>query len=224
MIELLRHELVGTETLIFDLDDTLYPHGHFLSDEYFMELLNTYASIACKISLEEAKAISQCYIDENAEDPMFLWEQEHGLNLDDVCLFVDQQDISHLKPCPQINKFLADWQGKAVVFTNAHKSHAERLLEHLHIEPYIEYTCDRTTRNERMKPDLDIYHELLEKIGEDPKNCIMFEDKHTNLAPAHDMGMATVLVHPKQHDEPHVDFWYPNLPTWVKNTNVGKVK
>lgn len=214
------HQLSGTETLVFDLDDTLYPHGHFLSDERFFQLLSSFAAKQNGLSEEEAHAITQKYIAEGTHDVMKSWQASHGFDIEAFALNIDAQDISHMQPNEQVKQFLNDWQGRVVVFTNAHTTHAERLLEHLHLRQHVEHICDYTTRGGRMKPELAIYEELMHRINENPENCVMFEDKHKNLEPAKRMGMGTVLFWPEATAFDYVDRWYPDMPTWIDNLQI----
>lgn len=218
------HTLKGTETLVFDLDDTLYPHGHFLSDARFFEMLSEFAAAHNGLSFDEAHRLTQTYIAEGSTDVMKSWQAAHSFDIAGFALHIDAQDIAHMQPNEHIKQFLGGWQGRIVVFTNAHTTHAERLLEHLHLRQHVEHICDYTTRGGRMKPELAIYEELLTRINENPENCVMFEDKHKNLAPAKHLGMGTVLFTPEAQEFNYVDRWYPDMPTWLNNLEISNAQ
>lgn len=214
------HTLKGTETLVFDLDDTLYPHGHFLSDERFFQMLSEFAAKENDISEDEAWKTTQQMLADGVPDVMKAWKAHCGFDIEGFAKYIDAQDISHMQPNEQVKQFLNDWQGRIIVFTNAHTTHAERLLEHLHLRQHVEHVCDYTTRGGRMKPEPAIYEELMARINENPTNCVMFEDKHKNLKPAKDLGMGTIYFWPEEESHPYVDRWYPDMPTWINNLKI----
>ncbi len=219
------HTLTGTETLVFDLDDTLYPHGHFLSDERFFEMLSEFGAKQNGLTLTEAHALTAKFLSEGTKDCMKSWQENHTFDIEAFAKHIDSQDISHMQPNEQVKKFLNDWQGRIVVFTNAHTTHAERLLEHLHLREHVEHICDYTTRGGRMKPEFGIYEELMTHINEVPTNCVMFEDKHKNLEPAKTLGMQTIYFWPEEEEYNYVDRWYPDMPTWINNLKItGKTE
>ena len=210
------HPLTGHEALIFDLDDTLYPFGNFLSEEKFWEIFYGYVARANNMTEAEVKTRCEEMLATGMMDLIPAWKDKHVFDIADFTACIDSQDISHMGPCDETRDLLANWQGQVVVFTNAHRSHAERVLEKIGLTPHVAHICDYTTRNLRAKPDPVIYTELLERLALDPKQCVMFEDRANNLEPAHALGMGTVMVHPEPHDLPYVDYWYPDLLTWVR--------
>lgn len=219
MTEFRQHPLKGTETLVFDLDDTLYPLGAFLSHEKFLGYVNEAVSQHLNKPQAEVEALTAKYLDEPG-DILNHWELKHNVPIAVIEDFIDAQDISHVQACEQTREFLSWWQGRAVIFTNAHLSHTERFLEHLGLKDHIEHVCSNCQRGRRFKPDPDIYHELTENLGENPENCIMFEDRHINLRPAYEMGMGTVLIHPEKDEQAHVQLWYPDMKTWIEHVKI----
>lgn len=221
MTDFNTHPVHGQETLIFDLDDTLYPLGAFLSHEKFISYLNEAAAKHLNIPLAEAEKLSERYLQDDI-DVMDHWEREMNLPISVVEDYIDAQDISHVQACAATQEFLARWAGRAVIFTNAHMSHSERFLEHLGLKDHIEHVSSNCVRQRRFKPDPAIYQELLEELDEKPENCIMFEDRHINLRPAYDLGMGTVLIHPEkeQQNHEHVQLWYPDMKTWIENVKL----
>ena len=219
MTNFMQHPIKGNETLIFDLDDTLYPLGAFMTHERFINSANHAITEITSMPFEDVAALTQKYL---AADGDFLehWAKNHNIRIAHVEDYLDQQDISHVQACPQTQEFLKNWQGRAVIFTNAHLGHAERFLEHLGLKDHIEHICTNCQRERRFKPDPSIYHELIERLGENPQNCIMFEDREENLWPAYEMGMGTVLIHPKEDKKEHIQVWYPDMKTWIEHVSV----
>lgn len=211
--------LKGNETLIFDLDDTLYPAGAFLSYENFISYTNEAVSEVTGMTLEEVETLTKKYLEMDG-DFLDHWNTKHNVPIAKIEDYIDAQDISHIQACKQTQEFLANWQGRAVIFTNAHMSHTERFLEHLGLKDHIEHICSNCQRGRRFKPDVSIYHELIERLGEKPENCVMFEDRHINLKPAYEMGMGTVLIHPEKDEQEHVQLWYPTIGAWVEHVSI----
>ena len=213
------HPISGTETLIFDLDDTLYPFGAFLSYEAFIKYANEAIAQNTEMNLREVERLTEKYVKKDG-DVFELWEKNHNVPISVIEDHIDAQDISHVKSCARTQEFLSQWQGRAVIFTNAHWGHTERFLEHLGLKDHIEHVCTNCQRGRRFKPDASIYHELIETLGENPQNCIMFEDRKINLKPAYGMGMGTVLIHPEKDIREHVQLWYPDMATWIEHVKV----
>ena len=216
----MRHPLQGNETLVFDLDDTLYPLGSFLSQEQFVNYVNEAVTEITGMSFDEVAAITDHYLSLGG-DFVEEWAKNYNIRIAHIEDHIDKQDISHVQACPHTEDFLREWQGRAVIFTNAHLSHAERFLEHLGLKDHIEHICTNCGRQRRFKPEPSIYHELVERLGEKPENCIMFEDRHINLRPAYEMGMGTVLIHPEKDVQEHVQLWYPDMKTWIEHVKIN---
>ena len=214
-----QHRLRGNETLIFDLDDTLYPPGAFLSHSAFLCYVNEAVTDITGWPVAEVAAITEKY-DARTIDVIGCWEREHNIAIAQIEDYIDKQDISHVPTCSQTQAFLRAWQGRSVIFTNTRLGHAERFLEHLGLTDSIAHICTNCQRGRRFKPDVDIYHELVARLDEKPENCIMFEDRHRNLQPAYDMGMGTVLIHPEKDAQEHVQLWYPDIKTWIQNVKI----
>lgn len=224
----LRHQLENIDVFIFDLDDTLYPHGQFLTSQKFFEILNAYVAEVNGLSLEETNRISKEYlaqgIDKDIEDDVIkFWQRDWNFNLRDFNDRIDAVDISHMSPCVQTLTLLEKLPVRKVIFTNAHRTHAERMITHLGLETHIEHVCDYITRGQRVKPMPDIYHELVDRLNVSPEACVMVEDRHVNLRPAKAMGMHTVLVHPNADESKgltYVDRHHNDVVEWLQTVDL----
>lgn len=216
------HDLTHVEAFLFDLDDVLYPHGAFLSHGAFWEALNTYAAEQNDLSIDEAVAITNRFrADTSINDVIKAWAAYARFDVRGFTDRIDAVDIAtRMQPCRQTLTLLSGLKGRRVVFTNAHCTHAERILRHLQMDHLFEHISTYGTRGERLKPEPEIYTDLVRKLDINPTRCVMVEDTAPNLAPAHHLGMTTVLIHPEP--EPayrQADFvhrWHPTLPHWLE--------
>lgn len=225
-----RHILENVDAFLFDLDDTLYPHGQFLTSEKFMEILSHYVADINNLSMEEAAALNQQYlkssIHEDIEDDIIrFWQRDWKFDLTEFTQRIDAVDISHMGPCQQTLNLLNSLPVRKVIFTNAHRTHAERMIEKLGFTGQIDHVCDYVTRGQRVKPSPDIYHELVSHLNVRPESCVMVEDRHINLRPAKAMGMHTVLVHPDSNAAAgltYVDRHHADVVEWLQTVDLIK--
>jgi len=83
---------------------------------------------------------------------------------------------------------------RRVVFANADRAYAERVLDVLGVHHQFEQIIDVRDFAFNSKPHVNAYHRILEILDAHPYECILVEDSPDNLAPAKAMGMLTVLV------------------------------
>lgn len=225
----MAHNLDHIDAFIFDLDDTLYPHGAFLTMDNFLSMLNEYAAEVNSLPLEKAQAVTESFLKNqqagvsNEGDIIVKWQHEYNFNLQDFTNRLDNLDASHMQPCQRTLELLDAMPVRKVIFTNAHKSHAERMLEILEMSHHFEHICDYVSRGQRMKPNPDIYQELVERLDLDASKCVMVEDRPENLRPAKQLGMSTVLVHPHDHigaDADYVDMRHKDVIEWLENVRI----
>ncbi len=185
----------GVDTWIFDLDRTLYT-GPFKWErrafENFFQYVETHYGVSKEKAAELDKVFSQksFYLKGWLEElPQFdiqhWWDQ------------IDQVDASDVPVCTLTQKRLHELPGNKVLFTNGHPSHADKFLKHLGLENHFDEVIAidvNDIRQNRFKPNPDIYHEIINKINTTAQKCVMFEDNLHNLETAHNLGMGTVLV------------------------------
>lgn len=210
------------DCFIFDLDETLYPFGQFLSRERFFTMLNAFAAEQNRISITEAARITQDFMAADPEDCDIIlsWKAHGRFDFDAYCAMIDSIALETLRPCMITRHALEHLPGRKIIFTNAHTSHALRVLEHLQLDRHIDYMSDYVSRGFRKKPTPEIYAELIAEQGIDPKRAAMFEDCAFNLKPAHELGMTCVLCHPapapQELASSHVHHHFDNFTDWVR--------
>ena len=81
-----------------------------------------------------------------------------------------------------------------VVFTNASREHACRVLKILGIQDRFERIIDVRDVQYVSKPQPEAYRRICDLLEVRPVECVFVEDNVRNLRPAKELGMTTVLV------------------------------
>lgn len=198
----------GTETFVFDLDDTLYPrsaglHGQMLARVWlFIQDLTGSTP-------EEAAALHAHYYETYGTSLVGL-QRHHAVKPQDFLAFVHEIDLSVLAENAELRLALEALPGRRLVFTNGSHAHAERVLARLGIADLFEGVCDIAACDYIGKPERAAYDTLVARHGVAPERAIMFDDRAVNLAVPHALGMQTVLIGdhglPETPDAAHVHF------------------
>ncbi len=197
-------------TCIFDLDETLYPR-------------------ACGVMTEIGARIQRYMIDKLGFDEALVpglrrdlyirygtalrgLQVEHSVDAEDYLAYVHAVDLARLlRQAPDLNQMLDAMPLDKVVFTNANREHAERVLAQLGIRRHFTRVVDLRDIDYRCKPDPHAYQRLLELIGQPAGVCVYVEDTPRNLRPAVGLGMVTVLVDPLDQDCGGFDYCVPSM-------------
>ena len=96
--------------------------------------------------------------------------------------------------------------GKKVVYTNAHRWHAEQALRHMGILEHFDevYSVNELElKNNHYKPHPAGFERIMDAFGVTAEETVMFEDSKTNLKAADSIGISTVLVNREKFDGEH---------------------
>jgi putative hydrolase of the HAD superfamily len=205
------------ETWVFDLDNTLYPHHLNLWQQVDVRI-REYIERLLKLSPDDAFRLQKDYYKRYGTTLRGLM-LEHGMEPDDFLNFVHQIDHSPLEPNPQLGDALKKLPGRKLILTNGTRAHADAVTQRLAINQHFEAVFDIVAAGLEPKPSPQTYDRFLARHGVDPRKAAMFEDLARNLAPAHALGMTTVLVIPggtrevlreawelEGRDDDHVDY------------------
>jgi putative hydrolase of the HAD superfamily len=215
--------LRGSETWIFDLDNTLYPARCNLfaqidrrMGEYIARLLET--------DFDSAKLVQKQYFRQHGTTMRGLMT-EHGIDPGDFLNYVHDIDVTVIPPSVELEQALARLPGRKLVFTNGSVPHAERVLTQLGVAHHFEAVFDIVAARYRPKPDPAPYRELCELHRIAPGRSVMVEDIVRNLLPAHAMGMTTVWVPGRTDwsgeagDTDHVHHVVDDLAVWLNRVS-----
>jgi len=119
----------------------------------------------------------------------------HNLDADHFLAYVHDFPLDGLLASdPALDAMLAGLSGEKVIFTNANRGHAERVLAKLQVRRRFSRIIDVTALGYISKPDPAAYQNCLALLNARPDECIFIEDSARNLAPAAALGMTTILV------------------------------
>ena len=117
-------------------------------------------------------------------------------------------DVSVVPSNPDLAHALERLPGRRLVFTNGIVAHAGRVLRQIGIHDHVEDIFDIVHADFVPKPQIATFERFLRAHDVEPTRAAMFEDLDRNLAPAHALGMTTVLVRaPEGHADPAVRGW-----------------
>ena len=191
---------MGWRVVFFDLDDTLYPPSSGVWDA-IGERIQAFVMDRLGLSYEQATLLRRRYFEEYGTTLNGLWHH-HAVDPEDYLSYVHAVPLEKMiQPDPILDSMLRDLTQKRIVFTNANRQHAERVLSCLGVSAHIDAIIDLFALEMTNKPEQAAYTRALALAGEtDPRACVIADDLPRNLVPARAMGMTTVLVGPAQPD------------------------
>jgi putative hydrolase of the HAD superfamily len=196
-------------TLIFDLDETLYPRHAGLMQEIGARILR-YLIEQLGLSEEQARFQKQDYFQRYGTTLRGFIVERPDIDPEDYLHFVHDIDLTkYLGPNPALVEMLRALPQRKVIFTNANIEHARNVLKMLGCADQFERIIDVRAVNFVSKPDPRAYERILELIEACGDECILIEDNARNLRPARALGMTTILVDNSECDE--VDYCVRNI-------------
>lgn len=207
------------ETWIFDLDNTLYPASCNLFaqvDRHIGEFIAGFLSV----DAAEAYRIQKQYFRDYGTSLRGLMVH-HGVDPRAFLEFVHSIDVTPVQPSPALDRALALLPGRKIVFTNGSAKHAENVMARLGISHRFDAVFDIVAADYFPKPEPFVYDVLVRRHWIDPRRAVMVEDLAKNLLPAHEMGMATVLVRhaadwaQEGADAAHIHHTTEDLVAWL---------
>lgn len=191
------------DLILFDLDNTLYPHDLGLW-RLIDGRIKAYVARELNLPPEEAEIVQKRYWIEYGTTLVGLI-QEHGV--DPAPYLADVHDVAvsdHLQPNHALDAILTALPYRKAIFTNATATHAHNVLEALGILDHFEMLVGMDEVGFLSKPNPLAYERCLALLDLSAERCIFIEDSPVNLVPAKAMGMKTVLV--GQVEQNHADY------------------
>ena len=194
------------DTWVFDLDNTLYPPSCNLFAQIDVKM-RAFISELLDVDGEEAYRLQKQYYRDHGTTLSGLMKI-HGIKPEKFLNFVHDIDVSVVPPNEALADALQRLPGRRLVFTNGTVAHAKRVLDRIGIHNHVEDIFDIVHADYIPKPKRETFERFVAKHKFDPKSAAMFEDLDRNLAPAHELGMTTVLVRSTEgHADPAVRGW-----------------
>ncbi len=186
--------MTNYSTIFLDLDETLYSHSSGLWDQ-IGDRITKYMVTRLDTDEGSANALRARYLSEYGTTLNGL-RANHDVDPVDYLAYVHDVPIpDFIEPNPRLRQVLASIRMNIFIFTNAHLTHAERVLDALDVSDQIDDIIDIYALNFVNKPRPEAYARAL-KIAQDPdpRTCLLADDRSANLIPAAELGMTTVLV------------------------------
>jgi putative hydrolase of the HAD superfamily len=210
------------DTWIFDLDLTLYtPEANIMSQ--VRDRITLFVQDYFKVSAEEAHGIRYNYWQKYGTTLSGLIV-EHDLHPDAYLDFVHDIDLSALHPCADLRTHILALPGRKLIFTNADRPYAERILEARGLSDVFEDIFDIHRMRHVPKPDPASYGALCNELNVKPPMALFIEDSAHNLVPAKALGMTTIWV--KHGDEAdsddhrqHIDHQITDVTDWLASVH-----
>jgi len=180
--------------LFFDLDDTLYPRDCGLWPAIY-ERISLYMHERVGLPWEQILPLRKRLFQQYGTTMRGL-VSEYGIDELDYLAFVHDLPLQHfIQPDPAIRTILKRYPLPKVIFTNADRNHARRVLRVLDLEDCFDLIIDILDMSPHCKPMPEAFSIALQKVGNpDPANCVLIDDMPVNLATARWLGFYTIRV------------------------------
>ena len=195
-----------TKIFIFDLDDTLhnasahiFPVMNRAMTQYIQDNLNMDEASAHKLRQHYwcvyGATLKGLMRHHGVDAADFLRETHQFLALPEMV--IQTKRLRHM---------LQNLQGRKVIFTNAPRNYALRVLDLLGIGDIFELVFSVESAQFHAKPNVRGFQMLLKSIKAKPSDCMMLEDNLSALMTAKRLGMRTIWVTKKLQKPNFVDF------------------
>jgi putative hydrolase of the HAD superfamily len=179
--------------LLCDLDDTLYPPNTGLMPA-IGQLIGRYMAEYVSIPPEHTDQLRREYHRTYGTSLRGLMVN-HNIDPESYLDYVHQISIEEfINPNPALAPMLESIPLPKVIFTNATREHAQRVMSILGIAHCFESVLDIRDSLYHSKPHAVAYQQALRILNAEPRQCLFVEDSVRNLQTARDMGMTGILV------------------------------
>jgi putative hydrolase of the HAD superfamily len=215
-------ELGHVTTWLFDLDDTLYPAESGLMAEIEARM-TAYVMRVTGLPRQEAHRLQKDYLVEHGATLIGLM-LDHGVEPGDFADAYVEIELDALSHDPQLVAAIAALPGRRLVFTNADRRHAERVLRRLGLEQLFDDVFHIASFDYTPKPDPRAFARMCAEHAVEPRATAFFEDSERNLKPAAELGMTTVLVGAAAESStaPFVHYRAPRLTPFLQSVRAAQ--
>jgi putative hydrolase of the HAD superfamily len=203
---------------IFDLDNTLYPHGVRLFEQVDRRI-TAYIGRMFRVDHYEAYRIQKGYFHTRGTTLAGLMA-EHGVDPHEYLADVHDIEMDMLEENAPLAAAIARLPGRKLIFTNADVLYAGKILARLGLQDSFEAIHDVHALNYKPKPEPAAYRHICDTYGLLPEECLFADDMARNLKPAKDIGMTTLWVdngseQANEYAIGHVDFTTRDITHWL---------
>ena len=189
-------------TWVFDLDNTLYP-----------PTMGLFAQIERRMT---DWVMQNLHLDRAAADHLraTYWQtygttlsglmRDHGVDPLPYLAYVHDLDFSVLSPDPELAARIRALPGRRIVYTNADRAYAHRVLEARGLTGLFDAVYGVEEAGFLPKPEAAAFQAIFALDNLAPDRAAMFEDDPKNLRAPHALGMRTVHVAPEPAPADHI--------------------
>lgn len=211
------------DTWIFDLDNTLYPAECDLFAQIDVRM-GAFIQQYLNVDAVEARRIQKTYYRDHGTTLAGLMTND-GVKPKDFLDYVHDIDVTPVPPSPNLENYLERLPGRKIIYTNGSETHARNVMDRLGVTHHFDDIFDIVAANYQPKPDVSAFAQFVSRYGITPKTSVMVEDLPRNLEPAHNMGMATVLIRTERELErgglfeeaDHIHHVADDLISWLES-------
>lgn len=203
---------------IFDLDNTLYPHGARLFEQVDRRITD-YIARLFQVDRDEAYRIQKGYFHTRGTTLAGLMA-DHGVDPHEYLADVHDIEMDMLEENAPLAAAIARLPGRKIIFTNADETYARRILARLGLGETFEAIHDVHALDYRPKPEPWAYRHICDTYALDPAESLFTDDMARNLKPAKLIGMTTLWVdngseQAEDADRDHIDFATRDITHWL---------
>jgi putative hydrolase of the HAD superfamily len=190
--------------LLFDLDDTLYPHESGAWDRVRIRI-DQFLIEKMGFAPDDVPTLRSRLFQQYGTTLRGL-QIEYQVDMDDYLRFVHDAPLEDiLSPDPELDQVLHALPQRKVIFTNAYAPHAYRVMEILGVQDHFDQIIDIYVIHPYCKPEVEAFRKALAFINEAPEDCLLIDDNPANLDTAQALGMGTISVGFQRHNgSPHI--------------------
>ncbi|MCA9987125.1 MAG: pyrimidine 5'-nucleotidase [Anaerolineales bacterium] len=181
------------KTIVFDLDDTLYPKGSGVMEHAGAQMIR-YIERVTGLSEAASRELRASFLQRHGTTLAGL-QAEYDVDREDYLRFVHAaHPREFLTRDDALAAMLARLPQRKIIFTNGPIEHAEKTLAVLGIRPHFDLLLDLRAFQWQPKPTPYPYQLLLSHLDHETEGALYIDDRLVNLDPAADLGLQTVLI------------------------------
>lgn len=180
-------------TIFFDLDDTLYPPTTGLW-QAIKQRMNEYMRGHLNVPEDQIGALREKYFLEYGTTMRGL-QANHRIDTNEFLAYVHNLPLGeYLTPNPALRSAIASLPTRNLIFTNADRAHAQRVLTVLELADLFDTIVDVNAVAPYCKPMPESFQIAMKFAGEtDPSKCVMIDDIRRTTRAAREAGMFSIL-------------------------------
>lgn len=213
--------VLGKNTVIYDLDDTLYNKTEELGDILDTTMAEALVyDLGLKMDIDEVKKlVTQSY--KIYRDGGEIFYQNYGIQPRDLFIaYHRRKPVELIVPYHDLLSKIEKVPAEQFIFTASDRYASEKILKHLGL---FEFFKDRYYSVEdfgvyKKNEDAQVYKDFCQKINVDPHDCVFVDDSYSNLEFAKEAGMTTVRIYYKNNsakDKTYIDYAYKGIESFL---------